>query len=311
MKKTLSFIIAILFVFVLSACWLMEKTIVGDGEKVTYEYNVEDATELTINHIYLENNNTEIYSHLYIFDAEKEGEHRILIEGQQGIIDSIHVRCKDNKLSITGNFYEKYVTDLLAIKIYGFSFEKVTLDDVRGSMVSKMEAENISFELSGMSYLSCPNLKATTLNVSLKESAQLVLGNVITDETNLTLIDSSSLLASMLVAKKCVALLENASNITSKIVSDDFKFESSGTVNGTIDGSTTNTKIEVSGRSKLNCIALLTTYTEANIMGASSLSIYVSEELKAYINGDSSLSYKGNCKAKIDASGESIINHIE
>ena len=55
----------------------------------------------------------------------------------------------------------------------------------------------------------------------------------------------------------------------------------------------------------------VTTYTEANIMGASSLSIYVSEELKAYINGDSSLSYKGNCKAKIDASGESIINHIE
>ena len=107
MKKTLSFIIAIVFVFVLSACWLMEKTIVGDGEKVTYEYNVEDATELTINHIYLENNNTEIYSHLYIFDAEKEGEHRILIEGQQEIIDSIHVRCKDNKLSITGNFYEK------------------------------------------------------------------------------------------------------------------------------------------------------------------------------------------------------------
>ena len=311
MKKTLSFIIAILFVFVLSACWLMEKTIVGDGEKVTYEYNVEDATELTINHIYLENNNTEIYSHLYIFDAEKEGEHRILIEGQQEIIDSIHVRCKDNKLSITGNFYEKYVTDLLAIKIYGFSFEKVTLDDVRGSMVSKMEAKNISFELSGMSYLSCPNLKATTLNVSLKESAQLVLGNANADEANIVLTDSSSIQASILAAKKCSALLENASIVNVKFVSDDLKIESSGTVSGTIEGSTIAAKIEVSGRSKLNCIALLTTYTEANIMGASSLSIHVSEELKAYVNGDSILSYKGKCKEKIDASGEAIIDHVE
>ena len=189
--------------------------------------------------------------------------------------------------------------------------EKVTLDDVRGSMVSKMEAKNISFELSGMSYLSCPNLKATTLNISLKESAQLVLGNANADEANIVLTDSSSIQASILAAKKCSALLENASIVNVKFVSDDLKIESSGTVSGTIEGSTIAAKIEVSGRSKLNCIALLTTYTEANIMGASSLSIYVSEELKAYVNGDSILSYKGKCKEKIDASGEAIINHVE
>ncbi len=311
MKKTLSFIIAIVFVFVLSACWLMEKTIVGDGEKVTYEYNVEDATELTINHIYLENNNTEIYSHLYIFDAEKEGEHRILIEGQQEIINSIHVRCKDNKLSITGNFYEKYVTDLLAIKIYGFTFEKITLDDVRGSMVSKMEGENVSFELSGLAYLSCPNLKTKELNVSLKESSQLVLGNANADKANIVLTDSSSIQASILAAKKCSALLENASIVNVKFVSDDLKIESSGTVSGTIEGSTIAAKIEVSGRSKLNAISLTTVTTEANIMGASTLSISVRDELKAYVNGDSILSYKGKCKEKIDASGEAIINHVE
>ena len=311
MKKTLSFVIAILFVFVLSSCWLMEKTIVGEGEKVTYEYDVDDADELTINHIYLENNNTEIYSHLYIFDAEKEGEHRILIEGQQEIINSIHVRCKDNKLSITGNFYEKYVTDLLAIKIYGFTFEKITLDDVRGSMVSKMEGDNVSFELSGLAYLSCPNLKTKELNISLKESSQLVLGNANADKANIVLTDSSSIQASILAAKKCSALLENASIVNVKFVSDDLKIESSGTVSGTIEGSTISAKIEVSGRSKLNAISLTTVTTEANIMGASTLSISVRDELKAYVNGDSILSYKGKCKEKIDASGEAIINHVE
>lgn len=311
MKKALSIILTIVFVFVLSSCWLMEKTIVGSGEKVTYEYNVDEASELSIEHISLEDRGNEIYSHLYIFDAEKAGEHRILIEGQQEIIDSIHVRCKDKKLSITGNFYEKYETDLLAIKIYGFTFESISLENVRGSMVSKMAGKNITFNLTGLAYLSCPQFETEKLNVTLKDASQLVLGSVKATEALIKLTNSTSISATRLESKKCNISLENSSQVTSYFVSDTLTLELSGTSSGTVEGTANTAKIELSGTSKLNGLNLKGIYVDANIMGASTLSISAQLEIKAYINGDSSLTYKGNCKEKIDASGEAMVNHVE
>lgn len=310
MKKTIAFFSVLIFVIILSSCWLMERTIVGEGETVTSEYIVDSATILDVDHISLENHGNSIYSHLYVFDNENKDEHKVILEGQKNIVDSINVKSKSSKLSISGNFYEKYETDLFTIKLYGFTFEEIYLNDVRGSMVSKMEGDNVKFELSGTAYLSCPEFKTKKLNVSLIDASQLVLGIVEAEESIINLANSSSIIISSIDSKKCTAILENSSSITSTFVSDELKLDISGTSKGTVEGNISKVKIEVSGSSKLNGIDLITNYADTNVLGASSLSLNVNTELKAYLNGESTLTYTGECKKSIDASGDATVNHI-
>lgn len=311
MKKAISIILTLIFVFTLSSCWLMEKTIVGEGESVTSEYYVDDATILDIDHINLEDRGNAIYSHLYIFDSENKNEHKVVFEGQQNIIDSINVKSKSGKLTIYGNYYEKYDTDLFAIKLYGFTFEHITLNDVRGNMVSKMKGENVTFDLSGSAYLSGATFETKTLNINLADASSLVLGKVEATTSVIKLLNSSSLSLSSFVSKTSTITLENSSHITGLFDCNVLQLDLSGTSNGTLEGNANKAKIEVSGSSRLNGIGLTGSVVDANILGASTLSIKAVNEIKAYINGDSILTYKGTAKPKIDASGEAIVNYIE
>ncbi len=310
MKKILSIIATFAFVLVLSSCWLLEKTIVGDGDISKNEYLVSSASELEIDHINLEDHGNPIYTHLYAFENDKSDEFRVVIEGQRNILDSIKVKSKSDKLAITGNFYEKYDTESLTIKLYGFSFEKIDLTDVRGSMVSKMVGEDVNINLVGTAFLSCPSFSTKKFTANLKDASSLAVGVVEAEETTIKMGDSTNFSATSLDSKKCTINVENSSIIETSFNSNALKLDVSGTSRGTIQGNVNKAEIEVSGSSKIEGIDCSFDTVDASILGASSLSFHVVSELKAFINGDSILTYSGDCKEKIDASGEAIINHI-
>ncbi len=311
MKKVISILSVIAFLFVLSSCWLMEKTITGEGEVISFEMELEDASSLEINNINLVDHGNTIYSHLFTYEAKNKGEHIVKLEGQKKIIESINVKSKSNKLTISGNRYETYETPLFSIKIYGYEFSNIDVKDVRGSFENKMNGDDVSIKMSGASSIKALEFNAKKLNVNLTDGANLDIDKVSAKESNVYLTKASSLIVNNFISDDCSIIIDNSASLTSNLNVENLKLDLSGNSSGSIKGTAFITKLEVSGSSKLIGINLTTNKADANILGASFLSLTVDLELKAYINGDSTLNYGGNCKTKIDASGEAIVNHIE
>ena len=311
MKKVIPILSVIAFLIVLSSCWLMEKTITGEGEVISYEMELEDATSLEVNNIKLIDHGDTIYSHLFTYEAKNTGEHIVKLEGQKEIIESINVKSKSGKLTISGNRYETYETPLFSIKIYGYDFSNIDISDVRGSFGNKMSGDDFSIKMSGASSIKALGFDTKTFNATLTDGAHLDVDKLSADDSNIYLTKASSMIVNNFISEKCTVTTENSASITSNFDCESLKMDLSGNSSGSIKGTAFNAKLEVSGSSKLIGIDLTANKTDANILGASFLSITVDLELKAYINGDSTLNYGGECKTKIDASGEAIVKHIE
>lgn len=300
----------LMFLFILSSCWLMEKTIVGEGDVVKTEYALDDASFIEVKNISLIYGGNDIYTHIYVHEPKKEKELKIEVEGQQNIIDSITLKTKDDKLSITGNSYAKYDTEALIIRIYGYTFAKFDLQNARCDLSTDIKVKDLDVNLSGTSYLKLSNVTCDSFTAKLADASQFNSETITTKEVELTSLNSASFRAG-LVATTVKANVSNASYLNIEFEIRDLDIEMSGSSQGTFSGYVSNkAEVEVSGASRLNAISLEANVADLDVMGASSLSIIVNNTLKGYVTGASSLTYGGNAKTTIESSGESVVKYI-
>lgn len=310
MKKFYLFLILITFTFVLSSCWLMEKTISGEGEFLDKEYICNNASSLIVEDIDLKYSGKEIYTHVFVSKGNSNDDFRVVVYGQQNIIDSINVKSKNDKLSITGNFYEVYDTETLIIKIYGYIFSNFNLKNTICNVEEDIKANDMKLELSGLTHLKVASIECQNIDVKLEDSAQIVGDSIIANKIDLVSSGSSSVKFDNTHSNELTAKLSNSSVVDSKLISGYLKLELSGSSIATLSGIVSKTKIDASGSSSLKGIDLESETATIDVSGASNVQAFVTSNLKAYVTGASSLIYKGSCKISIDASGESSVKRL-
>lgn len=311
MKKIYMLFTIIVASLFLSSCWLMEKTIDGEGEIVEKEYISSYASSLEINSIDLKCGGKDIYTHVYVFDAVNPDEYKIVLEGQQNIIDSITVKNKKEKLSITGNFYEVYNTESLIVKIYGYVFSNFSIKNAICNVDTFIKAIDMKIELSGLAHLKLASIECQKADIVLEDTSRIVGENINATTINLVSSGSSTIIFNTTFSNEITAKLSNSSSVQSKVNAGSIKIELAGSSYSTLTGNVSKIKVDASGSSSFRGIDLVSENAILDASGASSIQANATVSLKAYVTGASSLVYKGSCKATIDSSGESSINKLE
>jgi hypothetical protein len=103
-----------------------------------------------------------------------------------------------------------------------------------------------------------------------------------------------------------------ASEVDMKLSAGSLDMDISGASSVKLYGSAEKTNMDVSGASKLNAYELETEKCDAEVSGAASVKIFVSDELSAEVSGASKMRYKGNASLiSHDVSGAGSLKKAE
>lgn len=214
-----------------------------------------------------------------------------------------------NILTTSGNVIteERHFTDFDRVSVSSpvevdivhsdwFSVNVTADDNLMGHIIITQEGSELKVRMDAITINSNPTMKVRitmpTLNhLSLNSAAHTTVQNFETTHDFQTTV-------------------EGASTLIGDINSDSLHLQVSGASKATLTGSANKATLSVSGASKLDMSAFTLITADANVSGASSALILVSDNLEADVSGASTLTYSGNpTLANSKTSGASSINH--
>lgn len=197
-------------------------------------------------------------------------EQRIVIEGQQNIIDRVEQNVNNEFLEVNlknGNYSDYHLKVFLTLPI-------IETVDLSGSG---------AIEIGGFSNLS-------SLNLELSGSGRIYTTGLLE------------------VKSRATVDLGGSGNIEANIISADLVSSIDGSGNIDLTGSSNTHSSSIKGSGNINSFALATLSSVCNISGSGNASLAVQDDLRAIISGSGNINYKGTPSVNSTITGSGSVS---
>ena len=258
-RKLFAFVYcAIIFgAFALTGCnnnggFFYGKTVGGEGEVISREFDAADANNLIVKDIQIRQGNSSYQADVVIKGGEEK---KVVVTAQESLFDEIDVVCSNGNLTVKGGANEYYATNSIKVEVCGYTFDKVELSCCRGTLEGATLTESAQLWLSGSCDMTLDNAEKDSLEINLSGASELKAGSLNVGKLVSDVSGAGELDANVVVAQGGTMRVSGAG---------EFDFESAK-----ID----ELELNLSGASKGEISAMETGKLKAAVSGASELEI--------------------------------------
>ena len=254
----------------LTSCRLFDKEITDDSAVITKEYEVSNINCLQIKDIQIKQGGTYFGPSIYLKESNRS---YVEVKTNELINKKIKVECVNNELKIYGKRLETYVTKNIEVYIYGCSFDKIKLSNVKiEADKTAFKNDNIDINLSGACKFNIEEINCNELDLDISGATNVNISMLNTSNLNIDMSGASKIEINNLKADNAKAYLSGASKLK-------------------LAGSTTKGEYYGSGASLFELKDCRSNDVKLDLSGASDAYVSFNNSLKGSISGSSEVIY--------------------
>jgi hypothetical protein len=218
---------------------------------------------------------------------------------------TVFIFCLDRPIRGNGNI----ITSNRIIS----SFDDI---DISGSAVVRIHKDietrvTLTVDSNLLEYIEL-EVKNTTLNIGTKKGrysfTKFIVDIYCPDITGISISDSAKVeLSDKIITPSFKTEISGSGRIEGIVESDNYSANISGSGNITIKGTNKDSDIKISGSGNFHGKELKTNNSTIKISGSGSVSIYVTDNLKADISGSGKITYIGTPKINYRGTGSGVL----